>query len=143
MKRFILSGIILLGCTFSSLAQIAHDMLVGVQADLMKTDHDELLRKAQFGLEWNYFIIRDLTATAGFDIWTADEFSFIIGSRWFPIEHAFVRARGYIGQNDFSLGAGWTKPLTPDFKFEAIGDFYFSLDFAVRVGVVYIIRRGE
>ena len=121
--------------------QIAHDVLVGAHADLMKTDHDELLRKAQFGVEGNYFITRDFTATAGFDIWTADEFSFIIGARWFPIEDAFVRARGYIGQNDLSLGAGWTKPLSSDFKLEAIGDFYFSLDFAVRVGVVYVIRR--
>ena len=121
--------------------QIAHDVLVGAHADLMKTDHDELLRKAQFGVEANYFITRDFTATAGFDIWTADEFSFIIGARWFPIEDAFVRARGYIGQNDLSLGAGWTKPLSSDFKLEAIGDFYFSLDFAVRVGVVYVIRR--
>lgn len=122
-------------------AQIAHDIIVGGYTDLMKTDYNELLRKAQFGVEGNYFITRDFTATAGFDIWTDDELSFIIGTRWFPVEEAFIRARGYIGQNDLSIGAGWTKPLTPDFKLEAIGDFYFSVDFAIRIGVVYIIRR--
>jgi hypothetical protein len=138
---FLLSFFFIVASVGSVTAQIAHDILIGGHVDLMKTDHDELLRKAQFGVEGNYFITREFTATAGFDIWTDDEVSFIIGTRWFPIEEAFVRARGYIGQNDLSVGAGWTRPLTPDIKFEAIGDFYFSVDFAVRVGVVYVIRR--
>jgi hypothetical protein len=140
MKYSFFLGLIL-ALTAQANAQIAHDIILGAHADLMKTDHDELLRKAQFGMEGNYFITREFTATAGFDIWTADEISFIIGARWFPVEEAFVRARGYIGQNDLSIGAGWTRPLTPDFKFEAIGDFYFSVDFAVRIGFVYVIRR--
>ena len=140
-KPFLLGLILCFVNAELAFSQIAHDMLLGVHADLMKTDHDELLRKAQFGIEGNYFITSDFTATAGLDIWTADEFSFIIGARWFPVDEAFIRARGYIGENDLSIGAGWAKPISNDFKFEAIGDFYFSLDFAVRVGVVYVLRR--
>lgn len=118
-----------------------HSILIGVHTDLMKTDHAKVFDKAQFGIEGNYIINKDFTATAGFDVWTADEFSFIAGARWYPSEEAFLRLRGYVGQNDLSFGAGWAKPINEDFRFEAIGDFYFSIDFAIRVGVVYIIRR--
>jgi hypothetical protein len=102
MKHSLFIGLIL-ALTAQANAQIAHDIILGAHADLMKTDHDELLRKAQFGMEGNYFITREFTATAGFDIWTADEISFIIGARWFPVEEAFVRARGYISSLKLSV----------------------------------------
>jgi hypothetical protein len=126
-----------------SFGQIAHDMMVSGHLDLVKTDHTRLLEKYQFGGEVNYFATRKITATAGLEIWTGDEFSFLIGSRWFPTEDTFVRIRGLVGANDISIGGGWSKPINENFRFEAIGDFYFKIDFAIRAGVVYIIRRNR
>ncbi len=125
--------------TFST-AQIAKDILVGVGFDLVKTDNEGFGRKAQFGVEGNYFLTRKFTASAGVDFWTGDHVSLVLGGRWYPVENVFVRARGLIGENDFSIGGGWAKPINEQWRFEAMGDFYFKVNFAIRVGVVYVIR---
>ena len=125
--------------TFSS-AQIAKDIMVSGGFDLVKTDNEGFVRKAQFGVEGNYFLTRKFTASAGVDFWTGDHVSLVLGGRWYPVENVFVRARGLIGENDFSIGGGWTKPINEQWRFEAMGDFYFKVDFAIRVGAVYVIR---
>jgi hypothetical protein len=61
--------------------------------------------------------------------------------RRYPLDHFFTRARGLIGKNDLSLGAGWAKPIGSNFRFEAISDYYFEGEFAIRVGLMYLIRR--
>ena len=115
--------------------------MVGVQLDIVKTDNSGIFDKAQFGAEVNYFVTKSFTGTTGFEIWTGDDVSFLIGARWYPTEDAFIRARGLIGENDLSIGGGWTKPINDRLRFEAIGDFYFKVDFSIRVGLVYIVRR--
>ena len=115
--------------------------MVGGAFDLIKTDNDGVLDKVQLGLEGHYFITRQFTLSLGTEIWTDDDFSLALGGRWFPVEEAFVRVRGLIGENDVSIGGGWTKPINDKFKFEAIGDFYFKGDFAIRAGLMYVIRR--
>jgi hypothetical protein len=117
--------------------------MVGVSGDLAKTDTDGLLKKAQIGTEINYFLHRKFTVSGGIDVWTGsdDKVSFIIGGRWFPTDDFFVRARGLVGQNDISIGGGWTQPVGENFKFEAIGDFYFKGEFAIRVGINYVFRQ--
>ncbi|MBL7857223.1 MAG: hypothetical protein JNM57_06000 [Cyclobacteriaceae bacterium] len=122
-------------------SQIAHDYMIGGGLDLIKTDNHSFFGKAQLGTEFNYFLARPFTATAGFEFWTDDKISFVLGSRWYPIEDFFVRARGLIGENDLSLGAGWSKPLNDNLRFEAIGDFYFAGEFSIRAGVAYLIRK--
>jgi len=124
-------------------AQIAEDIIVGAHLDLVKTDYSAILQKVQFGGEVNYFATKVITATAGFEYWTNEGVSFLVGGRWYPKENTFVRLRGLVGANDLSVGGGWSKPINEDLKFEAIGDFYFKVDFAIRVGVVYIIRKKE
>jgi hypothetical protein len=121
--------------------QISKDFMVGGALDLIKTDNDGFLGKAQLGLEGNYFITRQFTASAGLELWTDNDASFTIGGRWFPVEEAFVRFRGLIGENDLSIGGGWTKPINDKLRFEALGDFYFAGEFAIRAGVMYVIRR--
>ena len=123
-------------------AQIAHDYMVGVSSDLIKTDNSGAFKKIQAGAEFNYFVHRRITVTTGFELWTADEISFVIGGRWFPTEDFFVRARGLVGTNEVSLGGGWVKPLNESFRFEATGDFYFKGEFAIRVGLHYVFRRN-
>lgn len=115
--------------------------MIGTNVDLIKTDNVNIITKAQIGIEGNYFITRDITTTLGVEMWTSSGPSLVLGSRWFPTEDAFIRLRGYVGNNDLSVGAGWSRPLGTAFRFEAIGDFYFSIDFAIRAGVVYIFRR--
>lgn len=117
--------------------------MVAGGVDLIKTDNSAFLRKSQFGFEGHYFITRKFTASAGFDVWTDDGISMVIGGRWYPAEDVFVRLRGLIGENDLSVGGGWSKPINESWKFEAMGDFYFSIDFAIRAGVVYVIRRKQ
>ncbi len=124
-------------------AQIAGDYLVGLQADLVKTDNSGVFEKAQFGAELNYFVTKNLTGTTGFEIWTGNDLSFLIGARWYPREDGFVRVRGLIGENDLSIGGGWVKSLNESLKFEAIADFYFKIDFSIRAGFVYVIRRNH
>lgn len=123
-------------------AQIANDFMVAGGIDLIKTDNIGFLDKAQFGTELNYFIDRSFTATAGLEAWTFENLSFVIGGRWYPMDIMFVRARGLIGVNDVSLGAGWSKPIAKNLRFEAMGDFYFRVDFSVRAGLSYVIRRN-
>jgi hypothetical protein len=141
MKRTTLILFLTLCAATSTFSQIAGDLLLGGYADLVKTDNDGFLGKAQLGVEANYLFSRQFTGTAGIDIWTDEGASFVIGGRWYPAEVFFVRARGLIGENDFSLGAGWHQPFGEQWRFEAIGDFYFSGEFAARVGVAYTLRK--
>jgi len=115
--------------------------MVGGGFDLIKSDVSGFLGKAQAGVEMNYFLDRKFTATGGLDAWSDRNISFVIGGRYYPMDVLFVRARGLLGENDLSIGAGWTKPINENLRFEAIGDFYFKVDFSVRVGVAYVFRR--
>jgi hypothetical protein len=125
----------------SSRAQIAEDLMVGGHFDLVKTDYVNLLQKVQIGAEVNYFATRTITVTSGLEYWSTEGMSFLVGGRWYPKENAFVRLRGLVGANDLSIGAGWSKPMNENIRFEAIGDIYFKFDFAIRIGIVYIRRK--
>jgi hypothetical protein len=138
--------VLLLSCglaliSVDSFSQKANDFLVGGALDLIKTDNEGFVQKAQVGGELNYFITRKFTATGGLDIWADNVMSLVVGTRWYPADHFFVRGRVLFGKNDVTLGAGWTKPLGSNFQFEAMGDFYFEGEFAIRAGLMYLIRR--
>ncbi len=134
--------LLMLVLVLPSSGQNAHDMMVGLQTDFVKTDNINLFQKAQFGAEFHYIASSAITASAGMEIWTDDEFSFTIGARWYPAEHAFLKMKALIGENDLVLGGGWVIPMNEHFRFEATGDFYFKVDFAIRAGIVYVIRRN-
>ena len=127
--------------SFHSFSQKANDFLVGGAFDVIKTDNEGFVQKAQVGGEFNYFITRNFAATGGLDIWANNVMSAVVGARFYPFDDFFVRGRGLIGKNDGSVGAGWSKPLRSNFRFEAIGDFYFEGEFAIRVGLMYLVRR--
>lgn len=142
IKSYLVFLIFIFSTSYSQ-AQIAKDILVGGSFDLIKTDNTGFMRKAQFGIEGNYFLTRKFTASAGFDFWTDDHMSLVLGGRWYPIDNVFVRARGLIGENDLAIGGGWAKPINENWRFEAMGDFYFKVDFAIRAGAVYVLRMKE
>jgi len=140
MKHF-LSTAILFFIAFQSSGQIAKDFMVGGGFDLIKTDNDTFLGKGQFATEGHYFVTRQFTLSSGFEVWTDKGLSLSLGARWFPVEEAFVRLRGLIGENDLDIGGGGAKPINEKFRFEAMADFYFEGEFAIRAGVMYVIRR--
>ena len=142
MRVVIFSAILFFALSLPSYGQEGDDMMIIFQADLVKTDNINSFQKAQFGAEFHYFALSSITANAGFEIWTNDEFSFSIGARWYPASHAFIRMKALIGENDLVVGGGWSIPLNEQFLFEATGDFYFKVDFAIRAGIVYVIRRN-
>jgi hypothetical protein len=138
MRNLFAAG--LLFCTSLSYSQSSNDLMLGASMDFLKTDNDRLFDKAQFGFELNYFVIRKFTLTAGTEIWTKRDGSFVFGSRYYFTDHFFARGRALIGQNDFSLGAGGAIPLRKNWRLELTGDFYFEGKFAVRTGIAYVIR---
>jgi hypothetical protein len=142
MRVVILFVLLSLTLNLSSVGQGVDDMMVIFQTDLVKTDNINPFQKAQFGVEFHYFALSTITANAGLEIWRDDEFSFTIGARWYPANHAFVRMKALIGENDLVVGGGWITPLSKNFYFEATGDFYFKVDFAIRAGFVYVIPRN-
>ena len=128
----------------SSLAygQAAKDILISIQSDLIRSDHDGYFEKVQTAAEGNYFFTPKISATGGLEYWTNEnQFSVVIGARWYPIDYAFVRLRGLLGANDISVGGGWTKPLGGNFKFEAMADVYAEGYVSIRAGFSYLIVR--
>jgi len=118
--------------------------MVGGNMDLIKTDYSSFFDKGQVGLEANYFVVRHFAASGGLELWTKQKSSFMMGMRWYPHDHVFVRLRGLIGANDVSVGGGWAKPINDRWRFEAMGDFYVTnTEFAIRAGVCYVIKSKQ
>lgn len=136
MQRIIL--FFLLG-VFPSIvvAQRPQRVMLNVHGDLIKSDNDGFFEKVQGGFEGNYYFSRKIAATGGAEIWTgSDEIFAILGVRFCPIDEAFIRARGLLGK-DFSIGGGFAKPLSEQFRIEAMADFYMQGSIAIRAGISY------
>ena len=139
--KYTLLLILLLTGSIASFAQSNNDLMIGGSFDLIKTDYSSFLDKAQVGLEANYFVVRHFAASGGVELWTNQKSSFMMGMRWYPVDHVFVRIRGLIGANDVAIGGGWAKPINDTWRFEAMGDFYVAdTEFAVRAGLSYLIK---
>jgi hypothetical protein len=122
-------------------AQSTHDVMVGGGMDLIKTDNNALFKKAQFGFEANYFVVRHFAVGGGAEIWTNNQKnSFMMGMRWYANDHVFLRFRGLIGANDAAIGLGYAKPINQNVLFESMGDFYFTGKFGLRFGLGFILR---
>ena len=97
MRKTFFLVLTLMLVSFRSFSQKANDFLVGGAFDLIKTDNDGFIQKAQVGGEFNYFITRTFTATGGLDIWADNAMSAVVGARFYPLDHFFTR-----GKNDLS-----------------------------------------
>jgi hypothetical protein len=134
---FLLS--IFVGHAFS---QATNDLMIGVQADLIKTNTAGYFKRFQVGAEGNFFFSEKFTITGGVEYWTqVRQFSLVAGGRWYPTSDAFLRFRGLLGANDFSLGGGWSRPVTGNLRFEALSDFYFAGHITIRAGFTYSFRK--
>ena len=140
--KVIIAFLLVLFASTVALSQTPKDIVVSIQADLIRSDHDGYFEKLQTGVEGQYCISKSFTATGGLEYWSDDDqFSAAFGARWYPIDYAFVRLRGLVGANDISFGGGWSKPLAENFKFEAMADVYTEGYVAIRAGFSYIIQR--
>jgi hypothetical protein len=143
MKKSLAAALLIVTMT-NSYSQIARDFMLGASADVIRSDYDEFFNKFQAGVEVNYFLSRKFTVTGGGEYWSgSSEGSIVMGARYYPLQEAFLRVRGFIGANDIAIGGGWAKPLDENWKFEAMADFYFEGDLGIRAGFVYIIRRNQ
>ena len=126
---------------FTGQAQSTHDVLVAGGLDFIKTDNHGLFKKAQFGFDANYFVVRHFAVGLGSELWTTKQkSSFVMGMRWYANDQVFIRLRGLIGANDASLGLGYAKPIGTNLLAEGMGDFYFSGNFGLRFGLAYILK---
>jgi len=141
MKKLITLIIFLSLTDGVAFSQSRGSFMVGAGGDAIKTDIRNFADKAQVGAELNYFLLRNFTVTGGFEYWSAQQASFVLGMRYYPVRNLFARFRGLIGVNQVDLGAGYSYPLNKNWKLEGIGDFYFdSSEFAFRIGAAYLIR---
>lgn len=134
--------LILLPLAFSTLAQTSSNIMVGGGLDLIKSDINGFAEKVQTGFEANYFINRSFSVSGGFEIWSSNNNSLMLGLRWYPVQKLFVRFRGLIGQDDVGIGAGYAHVLNANWRLEGIADYYLDQgELGLRLGVAYVIRK--
>lgn len=136
-KLTLIVGLLLAGYIVK--AQGTGDLMLGGGLDILKSSNSGFGDQVQLGIEGNYFINSQFTATAGFENWTAGSTSFVIGTRYYIQDNIFARIRGIFGENDISIGGGYSHPLNKHWRVEAMGDIYFEGDFAIRGGVAYVL----
>jgi len=140
MKSIIFSLLLSMPTTIC-LSQQAQKITVAFHSDLIKSDNDGFFEKVQGGLEGSYYFSRKFAATGGVEWWSDEGKIFVLpGMRFYPTEEAFVRIRGLLGK-DLSLGAGFAKPLSENFRIEAMGDLYFEGHITIRAGIAYGIGK--
>lgn len=123
-------------------SQAKGDILIGLQADLIKTNNSGYFQRSQTGVDGNYFFHKKFSATGGIEYWSANkQFSIVTGARWYPTEDAFIRVRGLLGANDFAIGGGWSMPVKEKIRFEALSDFYFAGHITIRAGFTYTLMN--
>ncbi len=138
-KIVLVVGLVL--AAFLSKAQGTGDILIGVGFDILKSTNTGFGDQVQLGAEGNYFVNSEFSVTVGFENWTAGTTSLVLGGRYYIQNDIFARARGLIGENDISIGGGYSHSLTKHWQVEAIADIYFKGDFAIRGGVAYLLGR--
>ena len=131
----------LLFVSATALAQEKEDILLGSHMDLIKSTNDGYFQGVQIGLEGNYFFSQKFAGTAGLEIWNREGLSAVIGGRWYPTGDAYIRVRGLVGANDFSVGGGFAKPIAELIRIEAMTDFYFEGNFAIRAGFAFLLKN--
>jgi hypothetical protein len=140
MQRILLLVVLIGTLTTPCRAQRAQRMMIGIQTDLIKSDNDGFFEKIQGGIEGSFYFSRKVAVTGALEWWSENETVLVIGGRLCPIDEAFIRVRGLIG-DDLSIGGGFAKPLSENLRLEAMADFYFRGHIAIRAGIAHGIGR--
>lgn len=110
--------------------------MLAAHADLIRSDNDGFFEKVQTGLEGSFYVSRKFAVTGGVEWWSGDNVVGVAGVRFCPIDEAFIRMRGLV-RKDFSLGAGFSRPLSENLRVEAMADYFFRGPIAIRAGITY------
>ena len=121
--------------------QRAQQFMLAAHADLIKSDNNGFFEKMQGGFEGSYYLSRKFAATTAIEWWTGKDLVVVAGARFCPIDEAFIRVRGLIGE-DFSFGGGFAKPLSGSLRIEAMADYYLEGPLAIRAGIAYGLGRN-
>lgn len=141
MKKKLVLVVGMMLMVFLVKAQGTGDMLIGGGLDILKSNNIGFGNQVQLGVEVNYFINSQFTVSAGFENWTAGKTSLVLGGRYFIKDNIFARIRGIIGDNDLSIGGGYSHPINKHWRIEAMGDIFLVGDFAIRGGVAYLLGK--
>ncbi|MGK7391865.1 MAG: hypothetical protein ACNS60_16055 [Candidatus Cyclobacteriaceae bacterium M2_1C_046] len=122
------------------------NFMFGIAFDAIKTDFgDRVGNKIQGGLEVNYFLSQNFGVTGGAEAWsdTTVNYSGVVGVRFYPLKKIFLRARGLIGVNEISAGAGFSIFLNERWSAEGMLDAYTSGNVAARIGISYLLAKQK
>jgi hypothetical protein len=144
----VLQGIILLGSliilntTLLQAQQAGGSFLVSTGLDAVRTDLSEVLERAQFGAEVNYFYLHHLSFSGGYEYNINHPNQVTAGLRYYPLEQAFLRARALLGNGaDLAMGAGYTYNLNYRLRLEGMTDYYLQQQaLGVRVSLAILIN---
>lgn len=122
--------------------QAAGSYLLSGGIDLGRTDALGVIRRYQAAAELNYFHLHSLSFSGGYEFNYNRPNHVSLGTRFYPIEPVFIRARGLLGKNsDFALGAGYSYNVTYRFRLEGMVDYYAVSNVAgLRVGIGFLIN---
>ncbi|AEL25073.1 hypothetical protein [Cyclobacterium marinum] len=122
--------------------QAGGSFLVSTGVDLIRTDLNKILERAQFGAEVNYFYLHQLSFSGGYEYNINHPNQVTAGLRYYPLEPVFLRARALLGNGaDFGLGAGYTYNLSYRMRLEGMTDYYVQRKaIGLRVGLAILIN---
>src|SRR5690606_32029920 len=117
------------------------DLLSG-GVDLARTDAPGVIRRYQMAGELNYFHLHSLSFSGGYEFNYNRPNHVTLGSRFYPIEPAFIRVRALLGRNsDIAFGAGYSHNFSYRFRLEGMVDYYAVSNVAgLRVGLGFLIH---
>ncbi|MCC5937364.1 MAG: hypothetical protein JJU34_08790 [Lunatimonas sp.] len=134
----------LIACTaYETQAQQAEgSILLSGALDLAKTDAPGVIRRYQIGMEGNYFYRHNLSFSGGYEFNHSYSNQVTLGSRFYPLEKLFIRARGLVGsRSDFAAGAGYTHNISYRVRLEGMADYYVATNvFGLRAGIGILIN---
>ncbi len=122
--------------------QAAGSYLLSAGLDLARTDAPGVIRRYQMAGELNYFHLHSLSFSGGYEFNYNRPNHVTLGSRFYPIEPAFIRVRGLLGRNsDIAFGAGYSHNFSYRFRLEGMVDYYAVSNVAgLRVGIGFLIN---
>jgi len=122
--------------------QAAGSYLLSAGFDLARTDAPGVIRRYQMAGELNYFHFYSLSFSGGYEFNYSRPNQVTLGSRFYPVEPAFIRIRGLLGKNsDLAFGAGYSHNLSYRLRLEGMLDYYAISNVAgLRVGIGFLIN---
>lgn len=134
--------ILSVGVNQTKAQQAGGSFLFSAGLDLVRSDLDQVLERAQFGAEVNYFYLHHLSFSGGYEYNIKRPNQITGGVRFYPLEPVFIRARALIGNEaDMSFGLGYTYNFTYRMRLESMVDYYLHESaLGARVAIAVLIN---